>query len=113
MISKESLWRKLEPLVVPAIIVLVGLTAFGLGRLSALEGEGRGLIIHEAQSATAAEAPAGPHNFVASRNGTRYYIPTCSGAQRIKEENKIWFGTEAEARSAGYTPAPGCPGLSP
>jgi len=113
MISKESLLRKLEPLVVPAIIVLVGLTSFGLGRLSALEEQKGGLIIRESQGAAVAEASQGPHNFVASRNGTRYYIPTCSGAQRIKEENKIWFASEAEARASGYTPASGCPGLSP
>lgn len=113
MVSKETLLRKTEPFVVPAIIVLVGLSAFGLGRLSALEEQKGNLIIREGQSAAVAEASAGPHNFVASRNGTRYYIPTCTGAQRIKEENKIWFGSEAEARSAGYTPAAGCPGLNP
>ena len=113
MISKESILRKLEPFVVPAIIVLVGLTSFGLGRLSALEEQKGDLIIRESQGVVVAQAPAGLHNFVASRNGERYYIPTCSGAQRIKEENKIWFASEEEARSAGYTPAAGCSGLSP
>ncbi len=35
-------------LVVPAVIVLVGLSAFGLGRLSALEEADRGLVIYPA-----------------------------------------------------------------
>lgn len=49
--------------------------------------------------------------FVASKNGTRYYLPTCSGVKRIKEENKIWFATADEARARGLTPATNCPGL--
>lgn len=38
ILPKEALFRKaqaLEPLMVPAIVVLVGVGAFGLGRLSA------------------------------------------------------------------------------
>ena len=35
IVSKKDLSRKLERLVVPAIVILVGLSAFALGRLSA------------------------------------------------------------------------------
>lgn len=49
--------------------------------------------------------------YVASKSGTKYYLPTCSGAKRIKEENRVWFDTKADAEAAGYGPATGCPGL--
>ena len=50
-------------------------------------------------------------NFVASRNGSSYHLPDCPGAKQIKEENRVWFKTEAEARAAGYKPAGNCPWL--
>ncbi|HET8574568.1 MAG TPA: hypothetical protein VFM02_00135 [Candidatus Paceibacterota bacterium] len=49
--------------------------------------------------------------YVASKNGTRFYLPSCSGASRINEENKVWFATEADAEASGYTPAKNCDGL--
>ncbi|MFH1608762.1 MAG: hypothetical protein ABH951_01935, partial [Patescibacteria group bacterium] len=48
---------------------------------------------------------------VGSKNGTKYHYPWCSGALRIKEENKVWFNSMEEARQAGYTPAANCKGL--
>ncbi len=41
-----------EALLVPAIVVLVGVAAFGLGRLSALEEQKTGLTIHPAPQET-------------------------------------------------------------
>lgn len=49
--------------------------------------------------------------YVASKNGTKYHLPTCSGAKRIKEENKIWFESKQEAEKAGYEPAKNCKGI--
>lgn len=49
--------------------------------------------------------------YVASKSGTRYYLPTCSGVSRIKEENKIWFQTKEQAEARGLLPAANCPGL--
>lgn len=49
--------------------------------------------------------------YVASKNGTKFYLPTCGTAKRIKEENRVWFGTKEEAEAAGYAPAANCPGL--
>jgi hypothetical protein len=47
---------------------------------------------------------------VASRSATSklYHFTWCSGAKRIKEENKLWFTTEADAISAGYSLAANC-----
>ncbi len=49
--------------------------------------------------------------YVASKNGTKYYLPSCSGANRIKEENKVYFDSVEEAQAAGLEPAANCPGL--
>jgi Metal binding domain of Ada len=49
--------------------------------------------------------------YVASKSGEKYHLPWCSGAKRIKEENKIWFKTKAEAEAAGYEPASNCKGI--
>jgi hypothetical protein len=49
--------------------------------------------------------------YVASKNGTKYHLPWCGSAKQIKEENKIWFKTKADAEAAGYTPASNCKGI--
>lgn len=49
--------------------------------------------------------------YVASKNGTKYHLPWCSGAKRIKAENKVWFATKEEAEGAGYAPASNCKGI--
>lgn len=49
--------------------------------------------------------------YVASKSGTKYYLPSCGSSKRIKEENRVWFKTKEEAEAAGYAPAANCPGL--
>lgn len=49
--------------------------------------------------------------YVGSKSGTKYHLMTCAGAKRIKEENKVFFATAADAEAAGYSPAANCPGL--
>jgi hypothetical protein len=122
---------------VPAVVVLVGILCFGLGRLSA--DSGGAITIHPpSQTASAAFAavnnpdavaepdpwlsaeeapgknpyengdPAGPRNFVASKNGSKYYPAACSGVNRISEKNKIWFASEETAQLAGFSRAANC-----
>ncbi|MEK7203608.1 MAG: hypothetical protein AAB627_00835 [Patescibacteria group bacterium] len=45
---------------------------------------------------------------VVSKNGTKYHFAWCPSAKRIKPENQIWFNSEQEAISAGYTLASNC-----
>ena len=45
---------------------------------------------------------------VASRNGTRYYTPGCSGIGRIKDENRVYFDTPEQAEAAGLSLAQSC-----
>jgi hypothetical protein len=49
--------------------------------------------------------------YVASKSGSKYYLPSCSGAKRIKPENQVWFATKEAAVAAGYEPAATCKGL--
>ncbi len=39
--------------------------------------------------------------FVASKNGQKYYPFDCASANRIKEENKVYYQTAAEAEADG------------
>ncbi len=95
-----------------AIVVLVGLISFGLGRLSAL-GEARPLVSVSKTLQMAGPVPVAPGGLVvAARNGSAYYYPWCGGAQNIGEGNKVWFDSEKEAEAAGYVPAKNCKGLS-
>ena len=53
--------------------------------------------------------PTDPRVVASKAAGSKlYHYSWCSGAQRIKETNKLWFPTEADAISAGYTLAGNC-----
>lgn len=107
------------------VIILVGLISFGLGRLSKIRENKVPITIEDISAAasqikpvlsleTAQNEPKILNQggmLVGSKNGTKYHYPWCSGALRIKEENKVWFSSIEEARQAGYTPASNCKGL--
>lgn len=57
------------------------------------------------------QTPQNEKQIVASKNGEVYHYVWCSGAKRIKEENKIYFNSKEEAEKAGYRAAKNCPGL--
>ena len=114
--------HKIKPfendLIIVIIIILVTFTAFGLYRLAELRGNKTPITIEkktetgESGILNAEKLPASPASgFVASKNGTKYYYPWCSGVSRIKEENKVWFSSSDEAKKAGYSPASNCKGL--
>lgn len=107
------------------MVILVGISSFGLGRasveVSRIDREGLSFIsqienpdlesntstkvVQEVSGFTAGD------NFIASKSGTKYHLPSCPGAKQIKLENQITFLTKEEAESAGYKPAANCPGL--
>lgn len=102
-----------KDLILVMVIILVALISFGLGRLSKI-GERKTPITIETLNKVEPLSNQGSTltgNYVASKNGTKYHYPWCAGAQSIKEENKIYFSSEEEARKAGYTPASNCKGL--
>jgi len=45
---------------------------------------------------------------VASKSGKKYYFPWCSGINRIKDENKVYFSTELDAQNKGLTLSSSC-----
>ncbi len=121
-----------DDLYIILIIILVGTISFGLGKLSAYEKNKTPISIlktKEYMLSTVLEATdityitqtdkygAVPTDnvskslVVASRTGTKYYYPWCTGVSRIKEENKVWFNSIEEAKAVGLTPATGCVGL--
>lgn len=125
MIPNEALLGKLEPFLLPLVVCLVALGAFGLGRLSALEQKGELRVLSPALApaepmesmaavagaGTPSSAKATEGSYVASKNGSKYYLVTCSSAGRIKQENRVYFVSAGEAQAAGYEPAANCPGL--
>jgi hypothetical protein len=123
---KRSFQENERDIYIAAFIFLAGMGGFGLGRLSVIMPQKEPLLVEyprkiggermETQSGTtiipdkkAAQGFAGA--YVASKSGTAYHLPSCQSAQKIKEENKIWFATKEEAENAGYKPAGNCEGL--
>ena len=121
--------RKVQDVVLVGAIMLLGVVSFGLGRLST-NGEQANVVlcselphisthqepptVGDQAAAAATTAVAGTVSggaVVGSRSGSTYHLPWCSGAQRIKEENKVWFASREAAEEAGYHPAKNCKGL--
>lgn len=94
------------------VVFLLAVVSFGLGRLSALEEVRPPVSIGQAEASPKPEALFIGGLVVASRSGSVYYFPWCSGAQKIAPTNQRWFEGEAQARQAGYSPAKGCKGLA-
>ncbi|MDO8600103.1 MAG: hypothetical protein Q7R73_00590 [bacterium] len=128
---KEYARASQKDLFLAGLIFLVSIGSFGLGRLSAIWPEKEPIRISQTAGISgpavglgevvgtgdfikpndSAPSPILSGKYVASKNGTAYHYPWCSGAKRIKEENKIWFQTKEEAESRGYKPAANCEGL--
>jgi hypothetical protein len=108
--SKSLLAKVPRDILIISIIVLASSASFGLGYLAGLEGglsaqtgQGSGTTL---QSSPLAPGTAG--QVVASKGGTKYYFPSCTGANAISEGNKVWFISASAAEAAGYTPASNC-----
>lgn len=92
-----------------AIIVLTATASFGLGRLSIVEkykaDDQVAIIVPKLDNLNVDESL---FNYVASKNGTKYYPTDCKGAARIKDENKVYFMTMEEAEESGLGQAANC-----
>lgn len=109
------------------LVVLVGVSAFGLGQASVAEdakenrlgpitrpqqmANGSVLPISTKPSTTTVGDSVTSGMYVASKSGSKYHLPWCGGAKQIKETNKVWFATKEAAEDAGYTPAANCKGI--
>ena len=68
---------------------------------------------HPYQRTTAQVTPEREHATLGEIHGTRkskiYYLPGCSGYERMRHANRVPFASEAEAVQAGYRKAKNCP----
>ena len=107
------------------VVVLVGVSSFGLGRLSTMDtNDNNGIILEnnnpnivKGEIGKSIEAENSIDNtmintkeklYVASKNGKLYYGVGCSGANRISEKNKVWFASREDAEKAGYSISSSC-----
>jgi len=103
----------LERWFIPLSLLLITVISFGFGRLSQRVNPEPVKILSPASVQVSAQTISiveeqGSRNFVASKNGKKYYPLSCSGAGRIKEGNKVYFDTQQEAEDAGYSKAANC-----
>jgi len=124
------MWEKFKSIIVDEsiflsiLMILVGVISFGLGRHSlavptsvgqvagvALAPEPFILSTHTDSNVGTETVTAGTQRLVASQSGSRYHLLDCPSVSQIKESNKVFFATAAEAEAAGYTKAANCPGL--
>ena len=112
------------------IVIFVGLSSFGLGRLSMVDKNEnyqikledknlnivKGEIGNSVQAESNIKSVVGSMNkleetekmYVASKNGKLYYGVDCSGAKRIAEKNQVWFASREDAEKSGYTLSSSC-----
>ena len=104
------------------VIVGVGIGAFGLGRISALDytrvksdrqvTDNENLLENKVTEGGEEDASKQTNSqekrYVASKNGKMYYSVGCSGAKRIKTENQVWFNTQNDAEKSGYSLSSSC-----
>lgn len=115
---KSTLAKVPRDVLMVAVILTAAVLSFGCGFFAGKEaGQGSAVSIQTplspipmAEVADGAPAPESS-GVVASKNGTKYYLPTCSGANRISEANKVWFASAAAARAQGYSAAENCKGI--
>jgi hypothetical protein len=126
--EKGNTWP-INRIFVVGLVLLLGIGGFGLQKLYTIEHGREAVSIENTISTTTPPRGLGTPPFqggvadgggghstttgkyVAARGGTVYYLPTCSGAKRISDKNKIWFDTKAEAEKFGYKPAQNCKGM--
>lgn len=135
--AKSFDWLTSREVYMVILIITVASLSYGLGRLSKIRevreplrienitteknnGEGESGVLSKTvisnNQAAIITTPVITNNattgqYVGSKTSDKYHLPWCSGAKRIKEENKIWFASIADAEAKGYKPAANCPGL--
>jgi hypothetical protein len=108
--SKSLLARIPRDILIISVLILASSASFGLGFLAGQDvGQGSESGVSAEGSLRGVSREEG--KIVASKGGTKYFLPECTGAGRISEANKIWFASVAAAKAAGYSPAANCAGL--
>jgi len=90
------------------IIVVVAVSAFGLGRLSMYKDNIKGGSSVSILNRVVNSKNTLSKNYVASKTGKIYYGINCSTVSRIKIENRIYFNSKIDAESSGYILSKNC-----
>jgi len=115
---REYLWRL-------CILGLIGWSAYNIGLIRAQSGvqpaqtapliRTRESVVSQTaeypgQGSTAIRTDRSDPRVVVSKSSSskKYHHAWCSSGQRIKEENRVWFPTAADAQAAGYSLAGNC-----
>lgn len=110
--------REMKP--APAIQIKQLEQTAGLGSAAAADaatapngptGQGSPASTGSASSGIASSTIPAGGQYVASKTGTKFYLPWCATAARILPANQVWFASETAAEAAGYGPASNCKGL--
>jgi hypothetical protein len=110
-----------------AIIVVVGIGSFGLGKMTnttnqetpliqviepiIIDNSSNSALVTETTKTDSQQPMTTETQLIASKKGTKYHLSTCPGAKQIKHENRIYFTSKQQAEAAGYKKAANCPDL--
>ncbi|MFH1175245.1 MAG: hypothetical protein V1698_00810 [bacterium] len=124
--SIKDFWEKFgENIAIFGIVLTAVGIAFLVGRISVLESNELPIQIRSSLSEnTDLSDSVGAENlpplqetekprygmYCASKNSDIYHLWNCPSVARIKDENKIWFDLEEEAKETGRKPASDCLG---
>ena len=112
ILAKIGDWVKVHQKDVFLVFCMISISviSYNMGKIGALkktpvtiiEGQEQKADVYSATGVknTAAKSSAAPildKRVVVSKNSDKYHFTWCSGAKRIKEENKIWFATREAA----------------
>lgn len=88
------------------LALLIGVGAVRLFILKEVSGEA---VFQEGAFPVSFSGEAlGPQQFVASKNGTKFYPIACKAAARINAENRIFFASAIDAQKAGFSASTQC-----
>ncbi len=104
---KKYLARIPQDVLLVIVLILACLASFGFGYLAGRDtGQGSDLSLMPSPLVATTSG-----SVVASKNGTKYYLPWCAGVDRISDANKVWFASVETAQAQGYAPASNCKGI--
>jgi len=108
----KSLFLSNDTVFMALLLVVSACASFALGRSSVLQPipstRESAVTLVAAPSAVLEVENEIEEVVVASKNGTKYHLPTCPGGKQITAANKISFASIAAAQAAGYEPAANC-----
>lgn len=116
-----------KDILIVIIVILVGLSSFGLGRLS-VASKSTGVKIEyksgeenpqtsqsketvnleQANAISAVSSTNTSGSYFTSNRGKKYYGIGCDAGKSIKKENRVYFNSKAEAEQAGYELSSSC-----